>query len=242
MKTKTEYVIQRFVHRSFGTAESHWHDTSPESFKIDGDLCREFTRNRDDEDIAIKVVVALSKARSAEQFRAVHRTIVTMDEIGLQVGPRKPFTTDDLRKLAHNPDHSGTPHFNGVQDTLIEANLDPCHFGALAPNLVIHAVDTKDDPVDEWILVHHHSHCAWKGYESWNICRMWWNLKQRATIVSDDHFDDAFFRRHDYGKCEHRNSGEHFKTFKGAVNQDKRQKGHVSKEEIVKRFPKTKEL
>jgi hypothetical protein len=205
-------------------------------------LCREFTRNKNDEDIAIKIVVALSKARPHEQFRVVERTIITNDDVGLQIGPRKLFTTIDLRELAHNPDHNGTPHFNGVQDATIEANLDPCYFGSLAPKLVIHAVDTKDNPVDEWILVHHHSHCAWKGYESWSVRREWWNLKQRATIVTDDHFDDAYFCRHDYGKGDHRSSGDPFKTFKGAVSQDKRQKGYISKEEIVKRFPKTKEL
>ena len=242
MKTKTEYLIQRFVHKSFGTHESHWSGLTPASFDIDKGLCREFSANSNDEDMAIKVMIALSKARPAEQFRVAYRTIVVNDEIGLQIGPRKPFTTVDLRELAHNPNHNGTPHFNGVQDALIEANLDPCHFGSLAPKLVIHAVDTKDNPVDEWILVHHHSHQYWKGYEDWNIRRIWWNLKQRATIVSDDHFDDAFFRRHDYGKGKHRNSGKAFKTFKGAVNQNKRQLGHVTKEEIVKRSPKTKEL
>jgi hypothetical protein len=242
MKTKTEFVIQRFVHRSFGTHESHWSDTSPDSFKIDMDLCREFTRNKISEDLAIKVVVALSKARPAEQFRAVERTIITKDDIGLQIGPRKPFTTDDLRELAHNPDHNGVPTFNGTEDAIIEANLDPCHFGSLAPKLVIHAVDTKDDPVDEWILVHHHSYCAWKGYESWSVRRIWWNLKQRATIVSDDDFSKAYFKRHDYGKGEYYDYGVRFKTFKGAVSRDTRQLGTVSKEEIVKRFPKTKEL
>ena len=242
MKTKTEYVIQRYVHRSFGTHESHWSGLTPASFDIDKSLCREFTANSNDEDIAIKVVIALSKDRPAEQFRAVHRTIVTTDEVGLQIGPRKPITTNDLRELALNPTHNGTPNFNGVEPALIEANLDPCHFGVLPPMLVIHAVDTKDDPADEWILVHHHLHNPWEGYPKWNVKRIWWNLKQRATIVSDDHFDKASFKRHDYGKGEHRNLGDSFKTFKGAVNQNKRQLGHVTKKEIVKRFPKTKEL
>ena len=185
--TKTAYVVQRLVYNRRGSED--WTGYSYEA-DVGQDLTRKFKDNPTDEEIAEKLLLKLSRARTSESFRIVKRIIITQDEIGLTVGPRKPITVDDLKKIAESPpDHDGVRIFNGLHNVIKEVGLDPDNFGALPSALVLRAISTLKNPLDEWVMVHPEyiakSFARAPKYDEWNKDRVWWNLGRRSKIKVD---------------------------------------------------------
>lgn len=234
--TKTEYVVQRFVHNRCG--EDRWTGYSYEA-DVGGLLTRDFKDNPVNERIAEKVLLKLSCVRTSESFRLVKRTIITQDEIGLLVGPRKPLTVDDLKKIAESPpDHDGVRVFNGLYSVIKDVGLDPDNFGALPSALVLRAISTLSNPLDEWVLVHPES---FSGYEDWDKHRVWWNLALRSKIKIDDwgvgNDKRYWYERIAYG--DHTKKSKRYRTFAGAITESENDIGTVS---TLLKIPVTMEI
>lgn len=241
MKKATQtknFVVQRYVYKGYGAYDG-WRDFSWESdlAKVDRELMEQFKDNTQDEELAEKVILALTKARPGEKFRLAFRTVTVEDEYMLEMGPRRPFSLDDLRKLAENPiSHDGVRTTNENAPAIREAGLDSAHFGALSTSLVKFALDNLNNPPDEWLLVH--PECYKRGnYEPWDHRRTWWNLAQKAYIkfdtwgVGDEQI--GYFVRHNYKD----HTTEKYLTFQDAAQRRNRSEDFLPLNEAKNTFP-----
>lgn len=238
MSTIMEYVIQRHVHKSFGTLESHWSNFaigSRKTAKKDRPTIEKFMSNRDNLAFGEAVTRLLAEENPHEEFRLIKRTTVVEEDVEVTYAPRKTLTVNDLREIALNPvHHDGVRIFNALVPVIKEVGLDPCNFGSLYSKFVLWVLDHMNNPVDEWVMVLSDCYPTVKSIPDFIDDREWWNVYEQAKIKYSSGINSYGFSYIDYKNGK---SYGPYKTFATAVKHTANGKG-FAKNKV--RMPKTK--
>lgn len=238
MSTITEYVIQRHVHRSFGTRESHWSNFSCDNSSITKSkrpTIEKFMRNRNDLALGESVVRLIANEYPHEEFRLIKRTTIVEEQVKVTYASANPLTLLDLYNIASNPpDHDGVHIFNGLVPVIKEAGLDPCNFGALSSKFVLWVLEHLKNPVDKWVMVLSDCYPTIKSIPDFVDDREWWNVHKQAKIKYSSGINSYSFTYIDYKNGK---SYGPYKTFASAVKHTAGGKGHTK---TKAQMPKTK--
>lgn len=197
IKTKKEYIIQRYLHAAFGQSEDEWKDIGIDRF-VSKETYRLFKENTEDETIAFKALSEMRQSRPYEKFRAILRTTTIEEETHIEIYPKIEITPEILegilngdeieekRDLQNNPvlAHDGFRTFNGAIPAILKLNLNPFKMGAYKISVLEEALRQYKQGYFEnkWFKLYDHQNNQY--------CDMI-NLGQKAMIiVHTDHFHE----------------------------------------------------
>lgn len=167
-KETTAYVVERWVHASFGTHTSRWQGFDYAQV-VSHNLVRQMRASPADEKIATRVLREVSKARPFETFRLSLETIVVTRKPDLVAEPRHHITPLDIEAILDGATiggkgsdssmslaHDGFREFNGAIPAMIELRLNPFHFGAYRASVVREALRQWKSGTfeDKWVPLH----------------------------------------------------------------------------------------